>query len=78
MAVDVGKMNNDMLVRLAYGVLWLHTGTCSNVHEARRLLMENLTKEEQARGIEEARLCTAQPLDQGLRLGAEAGWGRLL
>jgi hypothetical protein len=38
-------------VERAYGALWNYRGTDSRVHEARRLILETLTRDQQMRGI---------------------------
>jgi hypothetical protein len=38
-------------VERAYGALWNYRGTDLRIHEARRLILETLTRDQQKRGI---------------------------
>lgn len=49
----------------AYGLLWTYQGTNWGVHNARRLLLAGLTKEEQERGISFAQMEVLERRDCG-------------
>jgi hypothetical protein len=48
-------VNDDGLTRLAYGLLWLYSGTDTRIYEARRLLLEAIGPDKQKRAIQEAK-----------------------